>query len=186
MLGRDPVPLLSMFDNRYATAPINAKRVFEAELATGMTGSMRSTRGGPNWALLIGVVLALVMTWGVIRLFATQPPEVLQPTTPVLNGSAGVDGGSGQGAAPVLPNPLKVTLVGAQDGSQVVVRDRAGKVVWAGEVVLGEKRTVSATPPVKVKAANGGAIEVTVAGKDQGSLGLLGEPGTRTFTRPAR
>ena len=42
-----------------------------------------------------------------IRLFATQPPEVLQPTTPVLNGSAGVDGGAGQGAAPVLPNPLR-------------------------------------------------------------------------------
>ena len=52
--------------------------------------------------------------------------------------------------------------------------------------MLGEKRTVSATPPVKVKAADGGAIEVTVAGKDQGSLGLLGEPGTRTFTRPDR
>ena len=44
-----------------------------------MTGSMRSTAGGPNWALLVGVVLALVMTWGVVRLFAAEPPELLQP-----------------------------------------------------------------------------------------------------------
>ncbi len=107
VLGRDPVPLLSMFDNRYATAPINAKRVFEAELATGMTGSMRSTRGGPNWALLIGVVLALVMTWGVIRLFATQPPEVLQPTTPVLNGSAGVGRRLRAGCRAGAPEPAE-------------------------------------------------------------------------------
>ena len=189
VLGRDPEPLLALFDNRYATAPINAKRVFEAELATGMTGSMRSTRGGPNWSLMIGVVLALVLTWGVIRLFATQPPEVLAPVAPSLNGSAGVGSGTasgtGQGAAPVTPKPLKVVLTGARAGSQVVVRDRNGKVVWAGEVALGEKRTVSATPPVKVKAANAGAVEVTAAGKDQGTLGLLGEAGTRTFTRPA-
>ena len=43
MLGLDPEPLLAPFDNRYASAPINARRVFEAELATGMTGAMRST-----------------------------------------------------------------------------------------------------------------------------------------------
>ena len=92
-----------------------------------MTGSMRSTVGGPNWALLVGVVLALVMTWGVIRLFAAQPPEMLQQPAPVLNGSAGVTGN----AAPVRcrgagahAKPIRVTLVGAQAGSRVVVRDR--------------------------------------------------------------
>ena len=34
VLGQDPGPLLQKFDDRYATAPINARRVFEAELAT--------------------------------------------------------------------------------------------------------------------------------------------------------
>ena len=38
ILGKDPEPLLAQFEERYATAPINARRVFEAELATGMTG----------------------------------------------------------------------------------------------------------------------------------------------------
>ena len=53
VLGKDPAPLLEKFDKRYATAPINARRVFEAELATGMTGSMRSTsaaRTGRCWS----------------------------------------------------------------------------------------------------------------------------------------
>ena len=177
--------------------------MFEAELATGMTGSVRSTVGGPNWALLIGVVLALVMTWGVIRLFATEPPELLQNHAPALNGSAGVAGdgttGSKAGVAPAAtPKPIRVTLVGAQDASEVVVRDRSRKIVWAGEIVLGEKRTVRATPPVRVRATNAGALEVSVNGRDRGPLGEVSTSGTsgtsgasgstvtRTFTRHAR
>ena len=190
VLGKDVTPLLAQFDERYATAPINARRVFEAELATGMTGSMRSTVGGPNWALLVGVVLALVMTWGVVRLFASEPPELLQSPAPVLNGSAGVDSpgttstGSGVAPAPVA-KPIRLTLVGAQDGSKVVVRNGSGEVVWAGEIVLGEKRTIKAVPPVTVKAKDAGALEARVNGKDKGSLGELGQPGRRTFHRPA-
>ena len=108
VLGREPGPLLEQFDQRYATAPINARRVFEAELATGMTGSMRSTvGGGPNWALMVGVVLALVMTWGVIRLFAAQPQENLQELAPVLNGSAGVGNAAPAGAAAPAPTPSR-------------------------------------------------------------------------------
>jgi cytoskeletal protein RodZ len=186
VLGRDAAPLLEQFDNRYATAPINARRVFEAELATGMTGSMRSTVGGPNWALLVGVVLALVMTWGVVRLFASEPPEVLQPS-PVLNGSAGVADlpGPRVARAPVpTPAPVRMTLTGVGSGSLVVVRDRTGKVVWAGELVAGHQRAVRATPPVRVQADDGGAVTVSVNGSDQGTVGASGVRGHRTFTRP--
>jgi cytoskeletal protein RodZ len=190
VLGKDVTPLLAQFDERYATAPINARRVFEAELATGMTGSMRSTVGGPNWALLVGVVLALVMTWGVVRLFASEPPELLQSPAPVLNGSAGVGSSgttsSGSGVAPApVAKPIRLTLVGAQDASKVVVRNGSGEVVWAGEIVLGERRTIKAVPPVTVKAKDAGALEARVDGLDKGPLGELGQPGRRTFHRPA-
>jgi cytoskeleton protein RodZ len=90
ILGKDPAPLLAKFEERYATAPVNARRVFEAELATGMTGSMRSTVGGPNWGLLIGVVLVLVLVWGVLRLF-TAGPDPAQMPVPVINGAAVVE-----------------------------------------------------------------------------------------------
>jgi cytoskeleton protein RodZ len=186
VLGKDPQPLLAEFDNRYATAPINARKVFEAELATGMTGSMRRTVGGPNWALLVGVVLVLVMAWGVVRLFASEPTELLQPPAPALNGSAGVDSGHVTAPQPVAaPTPLRVTLVGAQGDSHVVVRSRSGKVAWAGDIVLGEKRTVKAVPPVRVHSSDAGAVDVRVNGKDKGPLGEAGKPGHRTFHAPA-
>ncbi len=190
VLGQDPVPLLEKFDNRYATAPINARRVFEAELATGMNGSIRSTVGGPNWALLVGLVLSLVLVWGVVRLFATETPspdDALLPTpAPALNGSAGVDQEFPQaaGAARATGPRLPITLVATQAGSRVVVRGGDGKVVYAGPMVIGERKTLKVDPPVRVHARNAGAIEVQVRGKDRGPVGELGTPGRRTFHRP--
>jgi hypothetical protein len=95
ILGKDAGPLLEAFEERYATAPINARRVFEAELATGMTGSIRSTVGGPSWSLMVGVVLCLILVWGVLRLFTTEPADM---PTPVINGAAVVQLHSGEAA----------------------------------------------------------------------------------------
>ncbi len=184
VLGQDPEPLLQKFDDRYATAPINARRVFEAELATGMTGSMRSTVGGPNWGLLVGAVLSLVLVWGLVRLFATEPPELIQSPTPVLNGSAGV-GETYPQAVPAAKRPLPVAVV-ASAGSRVVVRNGEGRIVWAGRLDAGERKAVRVAPPVRVQASNAGAVEVRVSGDRRGTVGEPGEPGRRTFTRSAR
>ena len=91
VLGIDVAPLLASYDERYAHAPINPRRVFEAELATGANGSIRGTRGGPNWSVLVAVVMALVLAWSIARLVMDTPPE-LRGTTPVLNGSGGPQG----------------------------------------------------------------------------------------------
>ena len=184
VLGQDPGPLLQKFDDRYATAPINARRVFEAELATGMTGSMRSTVGGPNWGLLVGAVLSLVLVWGLVRLFATEPPELIQSPTPVLNGSAGV-GDTYPEAVPAAKRPVPVA-VRATAGSRVVVRNGEGRIVWAGRLDAGERKAVRVAPPVRVQASNAGAVGVRVSGERRGTVGEPGEPGRRTFTRSAR
>jgi cytoskeleton protein RodZ len=191
VLGQAPEPLLQRFEERYASAPVTARRVFEAELATGMAGGMRAAGGGPNWGLLVGVVLVLVLVWGVVRLFETEPAQLIEDPVPVLNGSAGLDGSNGsdgetarRAAPPVKPMP--VTLVATQAGTRVLVRDGKGEVVFAGPLVLGERKTLQVDPPATVRAGNAGAVEVRVRGRDRGAVGDLGEPGRRTFHRPHR
>ncbi|MEP7089676.1 MAG: DUF4115 domain-containing protein, partial [Nocardioidaceae bacterium] len=73
--------------------------------------------------------------------------------------------------------------VGARTSSRVVVRDRAGKVVWAGDLVPGRQHTLRATPPVTVRATDAGAVDVTVAGRDTGPLGQPGVAASRTYQR---
>ena len=90
VLGIEVAPLLEAYDDRYADAPINPRRVFEAELATGSSGSIRGTRGGPNWSVLIAAVMTLVLAWSVARL-VMDSPVALPSNTPVLNGSDGTN-----------------------------------------------------------------------------------------------
>ena len=65
VLGVDPAPLVQHFDERYASAPINPRRVFEAELATADSSPFRGVghQSGPRWGALVIAVLVLVLVW---------------------------------------------------------------------------------------------------------------------------
>jgi hypothetical protein len=184
VLGKDPAPMLAQFDERYATAPINARRVFEAELATGMTGGMRSTVGGPNWALLIGVVLALILVWSGVRLFAGDSEQLLENPPPVLNGSAGLGNVYGEPQRPAQPPPVPTTLSAVNAGAHVEVRDGDGVLVFEGDLVIGEVKRLEVDPPITVTSDNGGAVSVLLGTQDRGFLGEPDQPATQVFQRP--
>lgn len=175
VLGIDVTPLLDAYHERYANAPINPRRVFEAELATGVNGSIRSTRGGPNWSVLVAVVMALVLCWSVARLVMDTPPE-LRGATPVLNGS----GGPGGGAAAPVADPVPVVLSAVQGGAHVVVRDGAGEIVFKGNLAVGDTKELRVAPPVRVQSTDG-AVTVGVDGQDPRPVGESGVAGQGTF-----
>jgi len=175
VLGVDVAPLLGAYDDRYADAPVNARRVFEAELATGSHGSIRGTRGGPNWSVLVAAVMALVLVWSVARLVMDVPVE-LRSNAPVLNGSAGVDNGQGR-AAPAVP----VALSAAGGGARVRVRDGSGGVVFDGTLAFGETKTIEVSPPVRVQSTDG-SLTVSVDGEDRGALGATGQTAQNMFS----
>jgi len=171
VLGIDVAPLLTTYNDRYSDAPINPRRVFEAELATGARGSIRSVRGGPNWSVLVGVVMALVLAWSVARLVMDQPTRLAPPDVS-LNGSQGPTRHQADAAGPSVP----VTLT-ALAPVHVVVRDDLGEVLFAGDLEPGVDKTFgSLTLPVWVKTSDGGMLSTTVDGEDRGVMGEAGMP----------
>jgi hypothetical protein len=178
VLGIDVAPLLASYDERYAHAPINPRRVFEAELATGVNGSIRGTRGGPNWSVLVAVVMALVLAWSIARLVMDTPPE-LRGNNPVLNGSGGPQGA---GNAP-LAEPVAVVVSAPGGGARIVVRDGAGEEVFGGALSAGQSREMKASPPVRVMSTDG-AVTVSMAGAEASAIGEAGVSGQRTFVAP--
>lgn len=175
VLGVDVTPLLASYDERYAHAPINPRRVFEAELATGANGSIRGTRGGPNWSVLVAMVMALVLCWSIARLVMDTPPE-LRGATPVLNGSGGPQGA---GNAPPA-DPVAVVVTAESGGARIVIRDGAGVEVFTGNLAVGESREVKASPPVRVQSTDG-AVTVSLAGGEARPVGEPGVAGQGTF-----
>ena len=174
VLGLDAPPLLATYDERYSDAPINPRRVFEAELATGINGGIRSTRGGPNWSLLIGVVMALVLMWSIARLIMDQPTEFVP--APVLNGSQGIH----PSTEPAAADPVRAKFTAA-DPVHLVVRDGKGKLVFTGDLEAGDVVRRHVAPPVKVSSTDGGAITAVIDGRDQGTLGQSGKASRSTF-----
>ena len=137
VLGVDVAPLLATYDDKYADAPIDPRRVFEAELATGRHGPIRGTRGGPNWSVIVAAVMTVVLAWSVARLVMDHPTTASPSSPSLADGSAGLTSG-GQAAAPV-----PVVLTAAGGGAHVVVRDGTGKVVFTGSLAFGQSRSLS-------------------------------------------
>jgi cytoskeleton protein RodZ len=175
VLGLDVTPLLATYDEKYADAPIDPRRVFEAELATGRHGPIRGVRGGANWTVILAAVMTIVLAWSVARLVMDHPSTVSPSSPSLADGSAGLTSG-GHAAAPV-----PVILSAAGGGAHVVVRDGTGKVVFTGSLAFGQSRTLQVSPPVRVQTTDG-SLEVTVDGQPHGAMGKTGQPAQDVFT----
>ena len=68
---------------------------------------------------------------------------------------------------------------------RVEVRDGEGNLVFEGDLVIGEVKRVEVDPPVTVSTDNGGALSVTLNGRDMGFIGEPDQPATEVYQRPS-
>ena len=178
VFGLDAQQLLDLYDDHYAKAEIEARQVFEAELATGIGGGVRAAHTGPRWSLLAACVVALALVWGVARFFNDTPQELVSPAPNVVD-SAGLADAKPAASQRMTLAPLEVTAVGASP--QVVVRDRDGRILWAGKLAEDQRQQVIGLAPFEVTASNGGAVKVSFLGKRKGTVGEDQTAASRQF-----
>ncbi|MBS4754182.1 helix-turn-helix domain-containing protein [Nocardioides sp. zg-ZUI104] len=173
VLGVDAGPMVAAYDERYAHAPVDPRRVFESELATGAGGAIRSTRGGRNWSVLIAAVMGAVLVWSVAQLVMGDPAPTAK--APVLNQSGGVTK-----AAAAKGDPVRVRLTAKGGGAQLVVRDGSGQIAFDGNLAFGQTTELRIVPPVRIWSSDG---SVTYAlGKDEAKpLGEIGAEVSKTL-----
>ncbi|MCW2846028.1 MAG: hypothetical protein JWR90_2 [Marmoricola sp.] len=178
VFGLDPEELLDLYDEHYAKAEIDARQVFEAELATGIGGGVRATYTGPRWSLLAACVLALAGVWGVARVFNDTPQELVSPAPNVVD-SAGLAKADPAETPKMTLATLEVAAAG--DSPQVVIRDRDGKILWAGKLADGQHQQIIGLAPFDVTASIGRAVKVSYLGKAKGSVGDAQAAASRQF-----
>lgn len=173
VLGLDGTELVATYDELYARTPVSPREVFQAELATGSTSSLRTSRGGPNWSVLVAALMAIVLAWSIARLVIDGPVDAA--LAPRLDGSGGV-----HRAAAGSTEAVPVIVRAAGGGAHVVVRDGDGRVIFTGDLAYGDSRSLQVAPPVRVESSDG-SVEVVLDGEEEGALGEVGQPATRSF-----
>ncbi len=171
ILGIDAAPLVASYDERYAHAPVDPRRVFESELATGTGGAIRSTRGGRNWSVMIAAVMGAVLVWSVARLVMGGPAPVGEE--PVLNQSGGITQMTTKGSA------VKLRLTAAGGGATLNVRDAEGKIVFEGNLAFGQSSELKVVPPIRIYSTDG-SVTYAVGGAEAKPLGETGTEVTKT------
>jgi transcriptional regulator with XRE-family HTH domain len=179
VLGADGEALVADYDANFATSPVSPREVFEVELATGGSALVRGGDRSANWMAIAAVVLVLALVWGLAKFFtegAAQPGTVSPPTQ-----TAGGLGSPGPGNPPVAGPVVAHVKVSVGDvDTKVVVRDRFRRIVFAGVMPAGHARKFDGEAPLRVMAADGGDVTLSVKGR---SLGVMGASGERARQR---
>lgn len=175
ILGVDVDDLIATYDDTYAQAPIEARKVFEAELATGPRPSIRLTTGGPNWAALIAVVLVLGIVWGAVQYFAGSDEADSGSDTVTTNVPAAGPANSDKGLPKFgPPTRNRLVLTGRGPNTRVVVRASDGTVAWRGNLAKGQSKSLEVPGKATVKVLRGAGVRTKVNGNRAGALDARG------------
>jgi cytoskeleton protein RodZ len=181
VLGVEAAPLLSAYDAGFATSPIRARDVFEAELSTGSSGLVRGGASGTNWGVLVAVVLVLLVVWGAARVFSGSGDP--SPATVAATGSRGA-GSPKAVSPPVVPPQTHVEVTVSGGDSRVVVRDQRMHVLFSQVLTNGTVRHFHGSGPLRIHAADAGVVSLSVYGRNLGVLGPAGSPAYRIIPGP--
>ncbi len=181
VLGVEAAPLLGAYDASFATTPIKARDVFEAELSSGSSGLVRGGASGANWGVLVAVVVVLLVTWGAARVFSG--PGDQSQTNAAATGSRGAVTPK-VASPPVVPPETHVEVTVSGGHSRVVVRDGSMHVLFSRVLTDGTVRHFHGSGPLRIHAADAGVVSLSVYGRSLGVLGPAGSPAHRIIPAP--
>ena len=153
-------------------------------------------RSRPNWALVAGAALAVVLVLLVVQLVsdlsgpgrgtrevaspaststAPQVPGATATASPTPSATPGQTPSATLTSSPTsAPDGVAVALRATGD-SWVSVRDASGRTMFTGLLSKGDARRFSDGHGLRLTLGNAGAVQLTVNGKSLGSAGGRGE-----------
>ncbi|GAA3702011.1 helix-turn-helix domain-containing protein [Nonomuraea antimicrobica] len=186
-VGLDPEATVHLYDQQHGGAPkpVRASAVFQADRKINLR-----ERRGPNWTMALGVALAIVVVFGMMRVLGGASDQVRVGDVRVASARPSVPPNTPITETP-NPAPSKVSAknmvtvrIKAKRSSYVNVHDADGRKLFAGELKAGKTSTWQAPEKVNVLLNDAGAVTLHVNGKKVKSLGGRGDVVRRSFGPP--
>ncbi len=187
VVGLDPTAMVHLYDEQHGGAPqpVRAAAVFQADKRVKLR-----ERRGPNWTLALGVALAIVVVFGVMRamggsdethMTAVKGDHGVPPNAPFTDPPRRNHGAAAGQKPKPKPKNMVVVRVKAKRASYLNVSDANGKRLFAGTLDAGKSSTWKSKSAVKMIIGDAGAVLLQVNGKNLGHPGGKGEMVSRTF-----
>ncbi|MEU8248565.1 RodZ domain-containing protein [Nonomuraea sp. NPDC048916] len=187
-VGLDPDAMVHLYDEQHGggLVPVRAATVFQTDRKLRIR-----ERRAPNWTMALGVALAIVVVFGVVRVLGgatdqhtvgTQPMSAspsVPPNSPIHEpprGGSALAGRAGENEV--------VVKIKAERSSFLNVRDSRGRKLFSGTLPAGKSSTWRAASQVSLLIGDAGAVALQVNGQDLGHPGQSGEIVRRSFGPP--
>ncbi|TYB58664.1 DUF4115 domain-containing protein [Nonomuraea sp. PA05] len=186
-VGLDPEATVHLYDQQYGgpPQPMPASAVFQADRKINLP-----ERRGPNWTMALGVALAIVVVFGMMRVMGGASDQVrtgdvraasarpsVPPNTPITETPK-------PAPSPMTAKNTVTVRIKAKRTSYVSLHDAEGHKLFAGTLKAGKTSTWRAPEKVNVLLADAGAVTLHVNGKRVKGLGGRGDVARRSFGPP--
>ena len=139
-----------------------------------------------SWKVLAaGSAAALVLFAGAQIIFSNMDsgndPEVIATTSATPSNSASESVTPSVAASPEIVGGVNVELVASRGTTWLYATNENGEVLFSGQVRQGATKTFSAAKQVNLRVGNAGGVDISVNGKDVGSIGANREVANLTY-----
>ena len=181
-VGVDERIFLDLFESE-VTAP--AKPIREMLNENNVTMPYQEPKRISWKFLAVGSAAALVLFAGAQVIFSNMDsgsdPEVIATTSATPANSASESVAPSAAASPEIVGGVDVELVASRGITWLYATNENGEVLFSGQVRQGETKTFNAAKQVNLRVGNAGGVDISVNGKDVGSIGADREVANLTY-----
>jgi len=139
-----------------------------------------------SWKFLaVGSVAALILFAGAQIIFSNlgngNDPEVVITTSATPSNSASESSAPSASASTVVTGGVTVELIASRGTTWLYATNENGKVLFSGQIPQGAVKTFNEVKQVNLRVGNAGGVDISVNGKDVGSVGANGVVANLTY-----
>lgn len=181
-VGVDERIFLDLFESE-VTAP--AKPIREMLNENNVTMPYQEPKRISWKFLAVGSAAALILFAGAQIIFSNSDngneSEVVATTSATPANSASESVAPSAAASPEIVGGVNVELVASRGITWLYATNENGEVLFSGQVRQGETKTFNAAKQVNLRVGNAGGVDISVNGKDVGSIGADREVANLTY-----
>ena len=125
-----------------------------------------------SWKVLaVGSVAALLLFGLAQIIFSITSDDPVISTSPSVKVSESANPEVTQTAVPAIAGGVNVEIVASRGTTWLYATNEVGKVLFSGQIRKGDSKIFSEAAQVNLRVGNAGGVDISVNGKDVGSIG---------------